>query len=277
MASLLDLCEQYFGARDFYEVLKISRTANDKQVKKAYHQLSLLVHPDRVEEDVKAEATEKFKVLGRIHSILSDSEKRKIYDQSGQYDEESEEMMMRNWADYWKTLFKKITVEDINNYEKNYKGSEIEIKDLKRAYMDSEGDMDYILETVPFTSCDDEPRLHDIIQGLIEKGEVPEYKAFTEESEKKKLRRKRKWAKEAEEAERLEKMLKIENEENAAANNLALAIQSRNEARASQSDKFFDALIDKYAKKAEKSTRKKSTPSKPAKTTKSTKKTKKKT
>ena len=77
------------------------------------------------------------KFSGRIHSILSDTEKRKIYDQSGQYDEESEEVMMRNWADYWKTLFKKITVEDINNYEKNYKGSEIEIKDLKRAYTDS--------------------------------------------------------------------------------------------------------------------------------------------
>lgn len=33
MASLLDLCEQYFGARDFYEVLNIPRTANDKQGK----------------------------------------------------------------------------------------------------------------------------------------------------------------------------------------------------------------------------------------------------
>jgi len=95
------------------------------------------VHPDRVEENIKAEATEKFKVLGRIHSILSDSEKRKIYDESGQYDEESEEVVMRNWADYWRSLFKEITVEDINNYEKNYKGSETEIKDLKRAYIDS--------------------------------------------------------------------------------------------------------------------------------------------
>lgn len=106
-------------------------------VKKAYHKLSLLVHPDRVEESIKIEATEKFKVLGRIHSILSDSDKRKIYDESGQYDEDSEEMVMRNWADYWRSLFKEITVEDINNYEKNYKGSETEIKDLKRAYMDS--------------------------------------------------------------------------------------------------------------------------------------------
>jgi DnaJ family protein C protein 9 len=43
----------------------------------------LLVHPDRVEEIKKVEATEKFKVLGRIHSILSDNEKRAIYDESG--------------------------------------------------------------------------------------------------------------------------------------------------------------------------------------------------
>lgn len=84
------------------------------------------------------------------------------------------------------------------------------------------------------------------------------------------------WAKEAQEAERLEKMLKIENEENAAANNLALAIQSRNEARASQSDSFFDSLIDKYAKKAEKTTKKKVSPVKTVKTPKSTRKTKKK-
>ncbi|XP_018402181.1 PREDICTED: dnaJ homolog subfamily C member 9 [Cyphomyrmex costatus] len=258
MASLLDLCEQYFGARNFYDVLKIPKTANDKQVKKAYHKLSLLVHPDRVEENIKAEATEKFKVLGRIHSILSDSEKRKIYDESGQYDEESEEVVMRNWADYWRSLFKAITVEDINNYEKNYKGSETEIKDLKRAYIDSKGDMDYILEAVPFTNCDEEPRLHSIIQDLIERGEVPEYTTFTNENKRKQQRRRRKWAKEAAEAERLEKMLKIENEENAS--DLALVIQNRNKARANQSESFFDSLIDKYVK-AEKPSKSKASPS----------------
>lgn len=66
-------------------------------------------------------------------------------------------------------------------------------------------------------------------------------------------------------------MLKIENEENAAANDLALVIQNRNRARANQSDSFFDSLIDKYAKKAEKPTRKTASPSK------TTKKIKKKT
>lgn len=63
-------------------------------------------------------------------------------------------------------------------------------------------------------------------------------------------------------------MLQIENEENAAANDLALVIQNRNKARASQSDSFFDSLIDKYAKKTEKSTKKAS----PAKTAKKGKK-----
>lgn len=48
-------------------------------------------------------------------------------------------------------------------------------------------------------------------------------------------------------------MLNVLNEEDASENNLALTIQSRNEARASQSDKFFDSLIDKYAKKAKRS------------------------
>lgn len=52
--------------------------------------------------------------------------------------------------------------------------------------------MDYILETVPFTNCAEEPRLHDIIQKLIEEGDVPEFKAFTQEDSKKKQRRKRK-------------------------------------------------------------------------------------
>lgn len=268
MANLADLCEQYFKARNFYDVLKIPTDADEKQVKKAYHKLSLLVHPDRVAEDVKAEATEKFKVLGRIHAILSDNDKRKIYDESGQYDEESEEVIMRNWSNYWHSLFREITVEDINKYEKNYKGSDTEIKDLKRAYVDSKGDMDYILEAVPFANCDEEPRLHDIIAKLIKDGEVPEYKSFTEEDEKKKQRRKRKWAKEAAEAERLEKMLKIEKKEKEkeSANDLAVAIKNRNAARSSKAESFFDSLIEKYASKAEKPSKKK-TPSKRARKT----------
>lgn len=167
-------------------------------VKKAYHKVSLLVHPDRVEEDKKLEATEKFKVLGKIHSILSDKNKRSIYDESGEFDEESDALF--NWLEYWRSLFKKITVADIQKYEQEYIGSETEKNDVKRAYLARNGNMDHILETVPFANCDNEPRYMEIIKEMIEKGEVPEYKSFTEEPEKKKEKRKKKWEKEKQEA-----------------------------------------------------------------------------
>lgn len=40
-------------------------------------------HPDKVAESEKTEATEKFKVISRIHALLSDADKRKLYDDTG--------------------------------------------------------------------------------------------------------------------------------------------------------------------------------------------------
>ena len=52
-------------------------------VKRAYYKQSLKVHPDRVSEEEKENATEKFQTRGKVYSILSDKEKRKIYDETG--------------------------------------------------------------------------------------------------------------------------------------------------------------------------------------------------
>ena len=53
-------------------------------MKRAYHKLSLKVHPDRVQDEKKKEeATKKFQALGRAYSILSDKEKRALYDDTG--------------------------------------------------------------------------------------------------------------------------------------------------------------------------------------------------
>ena len=54
----------------------------------------------------------------------------------------------RDWTDYWKLLFPKVTVENIKSFELTYKGSEEEAEDLKRAYMQHEGDMDRIMTEV---------------------------------------------------------------------------------------------------------------------------------
>ncbi|MGC1182330.1 molecular chaperone DnaJ [Legionella sp.] len=67
--------------RDYYELLEVSRTANDTEIKKAYRKLAMKYHPDRNSGDSSAE--EKFKEIQNAYSILSDPQKRAAYDQYG--------------------------------------------------------------------------------------------------------------------------------------------------------------------------------------------------
>ena len=67
--------------RDYYEVLGVSRDADDQQLKTAYRKLALLFHPDRNPDNHEAE--EKFKEAAEAYSILSDSQKRAAYDRFG--------------------------------------------------------------------------------------------------------------------------------------------------------------------------------------------------
>ncbi len=69
--------------RDYYEVLGISKTATADEVKKAYRNLALKYHPDRVTPDKKKEAEEKFKEMSEAYEVLIDKEKRAGYDQYG--------------------------------------------------------------------------------------------------------------------------------------------------------------------------------------------------
>ncbi|XP_075230761.1 J domain-containing protein CG6693-like isoform X3 [Lycorma delicatula] len=213
MPGLIESCQKYFGSKDLYEILNIPRTATDKEVRKAYHRLSLLVHPDRVDEEQKLNATEKFKVLGKIHTILSDSGKRALYNSTGSWDDEDDELEDgKDWDEYWRMLFKEITIEDINNYEKKYKESDEELTDIKKAYMNRKGNMNHIIKSVPFTTCKDKPRLRKLIQGFIDRGEVPEYDAFINEPQKCD-QRERKCEREAQEAARLKAELERQKQE----------------------------------------------------------------
>lgn len=207
--SIKSLCEKYFGSSNFYEVLGIDSDASEKEIKKAYHRMSLLVHPDRVDEDQKEEATEKFKTLGKIHSILQDKEKRKVYDDVGEFDEETESTF--DWMNYWRNLFKSIDIKDIDKYKEEYIGSETEKRDIKKAYIKFKGDMNRILELVDFSNCESEPRIIEIVRKMVDDGEVEEYKSFFNENKQKKLRRHKKWEKEKQEAEQID-MAKLEKE-----------------------------------------------------------------
>ncbi|SDM19257.1 molecular chaperone DnaJ [Maricaulis salignorans] len=67
--------------RDFYEILGVARTADEKTLKVAYRKLAMEFHPDRNPGDAAAEA--KFKEVGEAYAILSDGDKRAAYDRMG--------------------------------------------------------------------------------------------------------------------------------------------------------------------------------------------------
>ena len=67
--------------QDYYELLGVSRTANDAEIKKAYRKLAMRHHPDRNPDDKAAE--EMFKEVQKAYAVLSDQKKRAAYDQFG--------------------------------------------------------------------------------------------------------------------------------------------------------------------------------------------------
>src|ERR671923_1310133 len=67
--------------RDYYEVLGLSRGANEAEIKSAYRRLAVRYHPDKNPGDKEAE--DKFKEAAEAYSVLSDAEQRARYDRFG--------------------------------------------------------------------------------------------------------------------------------------------------------------------------------------------------
>jgi molecular chaperone DnaJ len=70
------------AGRDYYEVLGVSRGASREEVRRAYGQLAFRYHPDHNPDDPDAES--KFKELAEAYEVLSDQEKRSLYDRYGE-------------------------------------------------------------------------------------------------------------------------------------------------------------------------------------------------
>jgi len=259
MVGLLDTLDELFSTRDLYEVLGFTgddrKGASQSHLKKAYHKSSLKYHPDRVagkSADEQSLATKKFQALGAVYKVLSDPGAKDLYDESGEVAEDDGPILDpdRDWQDYWRILFKKVTLEDVKKFEEKYRESAEEDKDLKQAYCDAEGDMGEIIDTVLCATHEDEKRFYDKIVGWIDEGSVPVFPQFKKQMTKaNKSKRAKAAAKEAEEAREMRAQLNIDDNDE---NSLAKMIAKRQADRAQQSDAFFDQLAAKYAKPTKK-------------------------
>lgn len=66
--------------KDYYKILGVSKTATDRDIKKAFRKLAVKYHPDK---NKSPDAEERFREIAEAHEVLSDEKKRKIYDRYG--------------------------------------------------------------------------------------------------------------------------------------------------------------------------------------------------
>lgn len=91
--------------KDFYEVLGVPKNAAPEEIKKAYRKLAMKYHPDKAQESSKAEHEVKFKEISEAYTVLSDTDKRDMYDHTGTYEEGGGGMNFSNVNDILNELF----------------------------------------------------------------------------------------------------------------------------------------------------------------------------
>ncbi|CCI50196.1 unnamed protein product [Albugo candida] len=254
-----DLIAAEFGSQcNLYEVLGIKKDASDKEVTKSYHKLALRYHPDKQGRDqlTQEEATRKFQAISAIHAILIKKESREYYDSTGSYScNEDDANLSTTWKDYFDKIFPKVTEKDIDEFEKKYRFSEEEEKDVLNAYVKFKGRLSKIMDAIMLSTEDDETRFSEMIERAIDQEKVPLFQVWrtssstssTEKANRRKTRDKKR-KKEAMEAEALLSKIRKRNIGDTASPSSAL----RKTKREMEFSSMVSSLEAKYAAKSHK-------------------------
>lgn len=193
--SAITIIEEAFGAEAnlYTTVLGLSTDCSESisssQLRKAYYRRALLYHPDKQAnksvDDVQI-AKRRFQAVSVAYSILSDEERRKVYDTCGEMEEEDGKISDANadaWRDYFKNIFGKVTTADIDKFTESYKCSEEEEKDVLKYYIQFKGDLNKMLECVMCSSEIDKRRwVEDYIKPAIYKNDLEDFRKKIEQT-----------------------------------------------------------------------------------------------
>ncbi|KAF5972809.1 DnaJ like subfamily C member 9 [Fusarium bulbicola] len=264
MSDHEDVLESEPPTIDPYEVLSLERTATADDIKKSYRKAALKNHPDKVPQDQKDAAHEKFQAIAFAYAILSDPARRKRYDETGSTSESIIDSEGFNWSDYYREQYKEsVSGDAIEKFAKKYKGSDEEKGDVLDAYEQCKGDMDALYERVILSDVlEDDERFREIIDTAIKSKKVPSFPAYTKETKKKRDGRAKQARAEATEAEDYAKELGVHDKlfggdkkgkkkkgKGNSEDDLAALIQKRQQDR---SESFLDHLAEKYGAKESK-------------------------
>ncbi|RKP12319.1 hypothetical protein BJ684DRAFT_2570, partial [Piptocephalis cylindrospora] len=238
-----------------YTILGLEESATASEIKWAYRRLALRLHPDKLPPSLgtteREEATASFQALGRAYAVLGDEKRRERYDCTGSVEEEEFPEGSEALAAYFAELYERVSMDRLEEFAKTYRGSDEEKDDVFKAYADVQGDMTKLFQLVPVVNVlDDEERLREIIEEAIEKKELPDHSAFTQESQAKRKARKRRAQKEADEAKKEREILAKKNTREKAEpsdlTDLGALIRQKN---ANRMKSLVESLEEKYGAK----------------------------
>jgi len=129
-------------------------------------------------------------MLNLAYTTLMNEEKRRIYDETGSIEGLENEIDSASFDmayTFYRAMYKAVTKEDIECFEKRYRGSQEEIEDIVSFYEEFEGDVKHILEWIPLSRNEDIQRFIEIIEKLIAEGETKKYPKFDKTKTKIKL------------------------------------------------------------------------------------------
>ncbi|OCF57648.1 DNAJ domain-containing protein [Kwoniella mangroviensis CBS 10435] len=261
-----------------YEALNLPSSATQEEIRKAYRKLALQYHPDKHshknDDKEKEELNKKFQRIGFAYTILSDEKSKKRYDQTGKTDDKFDSVgdMEGGWEAYFEGLFKRVDRKILDEDKEKYQNSSEEKSNLISSYKSSKGSLPTILNYIPHSSYTDEDRFIQIINSLIESGELESTDKWEKTSTDLKAKDKRRKAgeKAAKEAEKQAKELGVweefygngekgkrmsdkQEEKGEGEGGLAALILKRQRDR----ENGLDALEEKYRKIEEERTAKK--------------------
>jgi DnaJ family protein C protein 9 len=172
--------------RSLYDILGVSSGASQTDIRVAYKKLCLQLHPDKAGKSEEARA--RFQQLQRVYAVLSDPDRRKLYDEHGiASDADGNDVFSEPHAHsadslycaFRRALFE-VTDDEIERFEQEYRFSDEEVNDLLRHYCQFRGDMRSIFAHV---ICSDESldshRFADAIDDAISAGRVPRYEPYS--------------------------------------------------------------------------------------------------